>query len=107
MSLYEKHIFVCENQRPDGDPRGDCKSKGACEFTTTLKQMVKDAGLAKKIRVNKSGCLDQCAYGPVAVVYPEGIWYRGVTAQDAQEVFDQHLLQGRPVERLLLKKSEK
>lgn len=106
MSLYEKHVFVCENQRPEGDPRGCCASKGASAFTSALKQLVKDAGLNKKIRVNKSGCLDQCAFGPVVVVYPEGTWYRGVSADDAKDVFEQHIMGGRPVERLLLKKSE-
>jgi (2Fe-2S) ferredoxin len=68
---------------------------------------VKDAGLNKKVRVNKSGCLDQCAFGAVVVVYPEGTWYRGVTAADAQEVFEKHIVAGTPVERLLLKRSEK
>ncbi|MEY4063887.1 MAG: hypothetical protein RIR26_95 [Pseudomonadota bacterium] len=106
MSLYEKHVFVCENQRPDGDPRGCCASKGAAAFTSSLKQMVKDAGLNRKVRVNKSGCLDQCAFGPVVVVYPEGVWYRGVCAEDAKEVFEQHIVGGRPVERLLLKRPE-
>jgi (2Fe-2S) ferredoxin len=106
MSLYEKHIFVCENQRPDGDPRGCCASKGAAAFTSALKQMVKDAGLNRKVRVNKAGCLDQCAFGPVVVVYPEGVWYRGVGADDAKEVFEQHIVGGHPVERLLLKRTE-
>lgn len=106
MSLFEKHVFVCENQRPEGDPRGCCSSKGASAFTAALKQLVKDAGLNRKIRVNKSGCLDQCAFGAVAVVYPEGVWYRGVTADDALEVFEQHIKGGRPVERLLLRRPE-
>ncbi|MBM3380832.1 MAG: (2Fe-2S) ferredoxin domain-containing protein [Betaproteobacteria bacterium] len=107
MSIYEKHVFVCENQRPEGDPRGCCASKGASAFTSALKQLVKDAGLSKKVRVNKSGCLDQCAFGAVAVVYPEGTWYRGVTEKDALEVFEQHIRGGKPVERLLLKRPEK
>lgn len=99
------HVFVCENQRPEGHPRGCCASKGAAEFTAALKQLVKDAGLNHKVRVNKSGCLDQCAFGPVAVVYPEAVWYRGVTAADAQEVFEKHILGKEPVARLQLKRS--
>lgn len=107
MSIYEMHVFVCENRRPEGDPRGCCASKGAAEFTSSLKQMVKEAGLNHTVRVNKSGCLDQCAFGPVAVVYPEAVWYRGVTEADAKEVFEKHIVGKEPVERLLLKRTGK
>jgi (2Fe-2S) ferredoxin len=54
------------------------------------------------VRVNKSGCLDRCAGGPVAVVYPEGIWYTYVDAADIDEIVDSHLERGKVVERLLL-----
>jgi (2Fe-2S) ferredoxin len=107
MSIYEMHVFVCENQRTEGDPRGCCASKGAAEFTARLKQLVKGAGLNHKVRVNKSGCLDQCAFGPVAVVYPEGVWYRGLSAEDANEVFEKHIVGREPVERLLLRRAQR
>ena len=106
MTFFEKHIFICENERPDYDPRGCCKARGGAEFTSALKKLCKDAQLSGKVRVNKAGCLDFCAYGAVAVVYPEGVWYQGLTAADAQEVFDQHIVSGNPVERLLLKKDQ-
>jgi (2Fe-2S) ferredoxin len=54
------------------------------------------------VRVNKSGCLDRCAGGPVAVVYPEAVWYTFVDQQDIDEIVDSHLLHGKIVERLLL-----
>lgn len=91
MSLYEKHIFVCENQRPEGDPRGCCHSKGAPELTASLKKLAADAGLGKKVRINKAGCLGQCAFGTAVVVYPEGVWHKNVKPEAAQEIFDQHL----------------
>lgn len=91
MSLYEKHIFVCENQRPEGDPRGCCYSKGGPELTAALKKMVSDAGIGKKVRINKAGCLGQCAFGIAVVVYPEGIWHKNAKPEDAQAIFDQHL----------------
>jgi (2Fe-2S) ferredoxin len=53
------------------------------------------------VRVNKSGCLDRCAAGPVAVVYPEGVWYSFVDAQDIDEIVESHLKNGKVVERLL------
>jgi (2Fe-2S) ferredoxin len=54
------------------------------------------------VRVNKAGCLDRCAGGPVAVVYPEAVWYTYVDRNDLDEIVDSHLLQGRVVERLRL-----
>jgi (2Fe-2S) ferredoxin len=54
------------------------------------------------VRVNKAGCLDRCAGGPVAVVYPEEVWYTFVDQQDIDEIVDAHLKGGRPVERLVL-----
>jgi len=65
---------------------------------------VKELGLAGpgKIRVNKAGCLDRCADGPVMVIYPEGIWYTFVDTDDVEEIIQSHLIEGRPVERLQL-----
>ncbi len=53
------------------------------------------------MRVNKAGCLDRCAAGPVAVVYPEGVWYSYVDEQDIEEIVTSHLRDGVVVERLL------
>jgi (2Fe-2S) ferredoxin len=65
---------------------------------------VKEAGLAGlgQVRVNKAGCLDRCAAGPVAVVYPEGVWYTFVDEQDIDEIVESHLRDGKVVERLLV-----
>lgn len=55
-----------------------------------------------KVRVNKAGCLDRCAAGPVAVVYPEGTWYTFVDTSDIDEIVESHLKNGQVVERLLV-----
>jgi (2Fe-2S) ferredoxin len=55
-----------------------------------------------KIRVNKAGCLDRCADGPVMVVYPEGIWYTLIDQDDVEEIIQSHLIKGAPVARLQL-----
>jgi (2Fe-2S) ferredoxin len=67
-----------------------------------LQQSAKAAGLAATVRINKSGCLDQCEHGPTVVVYPDAVWYGHVTPEDAAEIVEEHLVGGRPVERLRL-----
>ena len=100
-SYYERHIFFCLNQRGSGED--SCANHKAQDGFDRCKAQVKAAGLAGpgKVRVNKSGCLDRCAAGPVAVVYPEAVWYTYVDAQDIDEIVESHLKNGQVVERLL------
>jgi len=65
-----------------------------------FKRQVKEAGLGSRVRVNHSGCLDQCGHGPMVVVYPEAVWYWRVRPEDVEEIVREHLLGGRPVKRL-------
>ncbi|MDR2155175.1 MAG: (2Fe-2S) ferredoxin domain-containing protein [Burkholderiaceae bacterium] len=99
-SYYRHHIFFCLNQREDGQVC--CAAVGAQAAFEHCKQRVKAEGLAGpgRARVNKAGCLDRCAAGPVAVVYPEGVWYSYVDLADIDEIVDSHLKNGQPVERL-------
>jgi (2Fe-2S) ferredoxin len=57
---------------------------------------------AGQVRVNKAGCLDHCANGPVMVIYPQGTWYSMIDNEDVEEIIQSHLVQGKPVERLLI-----
>ncbi|MCB9894597.1 MAG: (2Fe-2S) ferredoxin domain-containing protein [Planctomycetes bacterium] len=97
---YERHVFICLNQREEGHPRGDCTSKGAPEVLERFKHLAKEKGLKPHIRAQKSGCLDTCELGVSVVVYPEAVWYKQVTVQDVDEIVESHLLNGVPVERL-------
>ena len=101
MSYYRYHVFFCTNLRPDGSPC--CQQCGAQEARDYVKQQVKQLGPAipHKVRINTAGCLDRCAGGPIAVVYPEGIWYSYVDIADIEEIVESHLKNGRVVERLL------
>jgi len=102
MSYYERHIFFCLNQREGG--QDCCAQHDAQAAFDHCKARVKALGLTGpgRVRVNKAGCLDRCAGGPVAVVYPEAVWYSWVDQHDIDEIVESHLVQGRPVQRLLL-----
>ena len=102
MPPFEHHVFVCHNVRPEGAPRPSCTSDGKSDLHTELQQLAKAAGLGGKVRINKSGCLDQCEHGPTVVVYPEAVWYGHVRPEDAAAIVHEHLVGGRPVERLRL-----
>ena len=102
MPPFERHVFVCTNTRPQDAPRPSCNANGKSELHTAIQQLAKAAGLAPRIRINKSGCLDQCEHGPTVVVYPEAVWYGHVRPEDAAEIVNEHLIGGRPVERLRL-----
>ena len=101
MSYYKRHVFFCCNQR-EGEERPCCNNKGAAAMRDYAKQRVKALGLAGpgRLRVNMSGCLDRCEEGPCIVVYPDAVWYTYVDRADIDEIIEQHLRQGRIVERL-------
>ena len=102
MSYYERHIFFCLNHRDNGE--ASCSNHHAQAGFEHCKSRVKGEKLSGPgaVRVNKAGCLDRCAGGPVAVVYPEETWYTFVDKTDIEEIVDEHLKHGRVVERLLL-----
>jgi (2Fe-2S) ferredoxin len=99
---FERHVFVCHNTRPADAPRPSCTRDGQSPLHARLQQLTREAGLGPRVRINKSGCLDQCEHGPTVVVYPDAVWYGGVRPEDAEEIVAEHLIAGRPVERLRL-----
>ena len=100
MPKYERHIFVCCNQREAGSPRGCCDPAGEAKLQKAFKEALRARGLKGRVRANKAGCLDQCEHGPNVVVYPEQVWYGGVCLEDVDEIVESHIVQGRPAERL-------
>jgi (2Fe-2S) ferredoxin len=103
MGRFQKHIFVCVNERPADHPKGCCLHKGASEIRSVLQSELKKKGLIHTVRANASGCLDACEYGVTMVIYPEGVWYGGVTMNDVQEIISEHLEKGMVISRLLIK----
>lgn len=72
---YQHHIFICTNDREQGDC---CAKRGSLEMLKTLKQALRDRGLDHEggIMANKSGCFGLCSQGPNVVVYPQGSWHQ-------------------------------
>ncbi len=100
MSHYEKHVFFCTNQREPGV--GSCGDFQAQQARDYVKGRVKALGLDMdhRVRINSAGCLGRCEEGPVMVIYPEAVWYTYVDQADVDEIIEEHLKNGRVVERL-------
>lgn len=102
MPSFQRHVFVCINERPADHPKGCCKAKGGVEVRDRLKSELTARGISKLVRANNAGCLDQCEHGVTVVVYPEQVWYGGVTVDDIPELVEKHLVGGEAVERLMI-----
>ncbi len=101
MAYYRHHLFFCCNQRADGS--ACCQKFDAKAMRDYAKKRSKELGLAGKegkVRVNVAGCLNRCDEGPVAVVYPDDVWYTYVDQEDVEEIIQEHLLNDRVVTRL-------
>ena len=83
-NYYDFHFFVCTNQKERG---GDCASKGGMELFAALKEWSKEYKISgKRIRINKSGCLNRCAEGIACVAYPKGEWITEASGQNLDEI---------------------
>ncbi len=81
---YQKILFVCVNRR---EPHETCCAHGDSDtIAAALKERIKALGLSRVVRVSKSGCQDVCAKGPNVMVFPDYVWYRGVTAADVERI---------------------
>ena len=100
MSYYERHVFFCQNQRQNGE--ACCNDHGATEIREYAKAKIKELKLSGKgkVRINQAGCMDRCSEGPIIVVYPEEVWYTYVDKEDVDEIIEEHIKNGRVVERL-------
>ncbi len=105
MEPYRLHVFFCTQQKPGG--LTCCGERGAAESLAALNAAIAAEGLADEVLVTTCGSFGMCGRGPNMIVYPEGLWYHGVTPAAAAEIVREHFKAGRPVERLLERDMEK
>jgi NADH-quinone oxidoreductase subunit F len=95
MQKIRSHVLVCAG--------AGCVASGSLEFSAALQDAIKKYNLSQEVSVVETGCLGPCAEGPVAVIYPDGVFYQKLKPDYANEIVEEHLLKGRVVERLVHK----
>ena len=91
--MIRSHVLICGGT--------GCTSSGSQKIREHLEKELEAKGLSEEIKVVQTGCFGLCALGPIMIVYPEGTFYSRVTNEDVSEIVEEHLLKGRPVERLI------
>ena len=91
--MIRSHVLICGGT--------GCTSSGSISIKEALEAELAKKGLADEIKVVVTGCFGLCALGPIMIVYPDGTFYSMVKDTDVPEIVEEHLLKGRPVERLI------
>ena len=91
--MIRAHVLICGGT--------GCTSSGSKKIQEAFEQNIAAAGLEEEVKLVQTGCFGLCALGPVVIVYPDGTFYSRVTTDDVKEIVEEHLLKGRPVERLV------
>ena len=99
MSLKRIDLLICCGS--------GCVSAGAFKIKDRFHALLAEKGISQEINIIETGCMGPCDYGPVMVVYPEGIFYKAVRIEDVDEIVSEHFVKGRPVQRLMLQDEEK
>jgi sirohydrochlorin ferrochelatase/(2Fe-2S) ferredoxin len=88
-----KHVLVCVNR--------DCVDRGSLATLDRFRRRIRADRLGKRIQTTRVMCVGRCGEGPAVCVYPDGVWYRKVSADDADLIYEQHLREDRPVGHLI------
>ncbi|MFT3951514.1 MAG: 2Fe-2S ferredoxin [Oscillospiraceae bacterium] len=99
MVTPKYHIFVCTSCRPNGMQKGFCAQQESVKLLNKFMEEIEDRDLTGDCMITNTGCFGICSRGPIAVVYPEGIWYGGLTPEAVEEICESHFENGTPVEK--------
>lgn len=97
---FEKHIFICANQKGEG--KACCGEKEGMALVEKFREVLAARGLKGEVRAQRSGCLDACKFGPALVIYPEGTYYKNVQIEDVERIVDTHVIDNKIVQDLEL-----
>lgn len=102
MDKPNKHIFVCTSCRLNGVQKGSCIAKESDAIVAEFLEKLDENDMADTVMVSNTGCFGMCTKGPIAVVYPDGVWYGNITVDDVEEIVESHIVNGNIVERLVI-----
>ena len=91
--MIRAHVLICGGT--------GCTSSGSLKIQSAFASALDKNGLTEEVKLVQTGCFGLCALGPVVIVYPDGTFYSRVTEDDVEEIVTEHLLKGRPVQRLV------
>jgi (2Fe-2S) ferredoxin len=86
----------------NGVQKGYCHTKDSVEVIAKFMELIEEEDLGSEVFVSNTGCFGICEKGPIVVVYPDNVWYGSVSADDAEEIIEEHIKGGKAVERLLI-----
>lgn len=102
MVKLKYHIFVCTSCRINGQQKGLCYSKASVDIVTKFMEAIEDNDLSSEVMITNTGCFGICDKGPIAVIYPDGIWYGNLTEESVETIVEEHIINGTPVEELMI-----
>lgn len=91
MITPKYHIFVCTSCRTNGTQKGFCFSKESVKIVDKFMEEIEDRDLSGECMVTNTGCFGICSRGPIAVIYPEGVWYGNLTPKAVEEIMEKHI----------------
>lgn len=94
------HIFICTSCRINGVQKGFCHSKGSVDLVQRFMEEIEDRDLSGEVLISNTGCFGICEKGPIAVIYPENVWYGNLESDDITRIFDEHIEGGEVVKDL-------